>query len=114
MRLIIFSSVLVLLACSGEPSVPKGVLPPEKMEAVLYDVMRADEMANFYSLKDSTYHNFSKRTALYDTIFHLHGIGKETFQKSMNYYQGRPDLLKIIFDNLQKKADSLPAQKPVP
>ena len=104
---------IVLFACSGEPSVPKGVLGPKKMEAVLYDVIRADEMVDFYSLQDSTYRNFSKRTALYDTIFQLHAIDKATFQNSMNYYQSRPDLLKIILEQLQKKTDSSQVQKPV-
>lgn len=93
---------LLFCACSGSPSVPKDVLPPEKMQAVLYDVIRADEMVDFLRLSDSTYQHFSKRTAMYDTVFQLHKVKKEAFQKSMKYYQGRPDLLKQIFDNLQK------------
>ena len=95
---------LLFCACSGGPAVPKEVLAPAKMGAVLYDVIRADEMTDFLRMSDTTYQHFAKRTALYDTVFQLHSVSKETFQKSMRYYQGRPDLLKQIFDDLQKKA----------
>lgn len=103
MRTLFFFLIIGLWACSGSSSVPQGVLPQEKMQAVLYDAIRADEMTDFLQTTDSTYRMFSKRTALYDTIFQLHKVKKEEFQKSMKYYQGRPDLLKEIFDDLQKK-----------
>jgi hypothetical protein len=102
MRVLLFLSFF-FYACSGSPSVPKGVMPPKKMEAVLYDVIRADEMVDFLQMNDSTYRMFSRRTSFYDTIFQLHAVKKEDFQKSLTYYQGRPDLLKVILDDLQKK-----------
>lgn len=86
-------------ACSGE-SVPKDVLPPIEMQAVMYDVIRVDEMVDFLRMSDSTYQSFSKRTALYDTVFGLHNITKEKFQQSLKYYQGRPDLLKEMINDL--------------
>ena len=97
-----------LWACSGTPPVPKNVLPPEKMGAVLYDVIRADEMADFLQTNDSTYRIFSKRASLYDTIFRLHAVNKQAFQQSLNYYQGRPDILKSILDSLQKRVSPSP------
>ena len=89
----------LLVAC-GNGSVPKDVLPPVKMQDVMYDMIRADEMVDFLRLSDSTYRPFSKRTALYDTVFSLHGVTKETFQKSLRYYQGRPDMLKEMINVL--------------
>lgn len=113
MRTLFILSVL-LCACSG-PSVPKGVLRPEKMEAVLYDVIQADEMVDFRRMSDSTYNRFQKRTALYDTVFQLHKMSRETFQRSLRFYQGRPDLLKEMLDNLYKKAtDTTKGEKTVP
>lgn len=93
--------LLVIFSCSKP--VPKGVFPPQKMEAVLYDVIRADELADFSTIMDSTYRNFSKRAALYDSIFHIHSISKEDYKKSMQFYQSRPDLLKEILDSLYTK-----------
>lgn len=100
-------------ACSSEPSVPADVLPLEKMEAVFYDVVRADEMVDFLKLKDTTYQLFNRRTALYDSVFAIHGITKTEFKKSLAYYESRPDLLKPLFDDLQKKVtDTSSRQRP--
>jgi hypothetical protein len=102
MQSYIFLLCFFAIACSGS-SVPKGVMPPGKMKDVLYDVIRADEMVDHLKLSDSTWQPFSRRTATYDTVFQLHGINKEAFQKSLTFYQQRPDLLKEIIEELQKK-----------
>jgi hypothetical protein len=113
MRSLLFLPLL-LWACSGTPSVPKDVMPPGKMGAVLYDVIRADEMVDFLQTNDSTYRPFSSRASLYDTIFQLHAVKKQDFQRSLKYYQGRPDLLKGILDSLQKKLSPSPNPKTAP
>jgi hypothetical protein len=91
---------LLLSACSETTSLPEGVLPQDKMATVFYDVIKADEMVDLLKYSDSTYHLFSKRTALYDTIFQIHGIEKQIFQKSLSFYQRRPDLLREVVDNM--------------
>ena len=93
---------------------PKGVFSQEKMGDVLYDVIRADEWVDFSRMQDSTYLNFSKRTAIYDSIFQLHAISKREYQTSINYYQSRPDLLKEILETLKAKADTGTAKKVKP
>ena len=111
MRFLLLLSIFFVLSCSGE-SVPKDVFPPKKMTAVLYDIILADEWVDFARMHDSTFMNFSKRAAVYDSVFRLHGIRKEEYQKSINYYQGRPDLLKEILDSLKTKADTT-SPKPI-
>ena len=103
-RFSVFLLCLFLFSCSNDGSIPKDVLPENKMGAVFWDIMRADEMMNYYQQRDSSYIS-SKRTAFYDTIFSIHQISKEDFQRSIQFYQSRPDLLKPILDSLQKKAD---------
>lgn len=102
MRSALVFLLFFVVACNG-PSVPDDVLPPEKMEKVLYDVIRADEMVDFLRFSDSAWQPFSRRTSLYDTVLQLHEIKKEQFQRSLAYYQGRPDLLKEILEGLQQK-----------
>jgi len=112
MRVVAFLTLL-LCACS-DVSLPDHVLPSKKMEAVLYDVIRSDEMVDFLSLNDSTYRFPAHRKNLYDSIFQLHKVKKEDFQKSMKFYQGRPDLLKVILDDMQKKAtDTATTSRPL-
>ena len=105
MHFLLLLFIFFLLSCSGE-AVPKDVFPPKKMTAVLYDIILADEWVDFARMQDSTFFKFSKRTAIYDSVFRIHGIKKEQYQKSMNFYQGRPDLLKQILDSLKSKADT--------
>ena len=103
MRKTLFLLCFFALACSGT-SVPGDVLPPQKMEEVLYDMIRADEMADHLKLSDSTWQPFSRRTALYDTVFQVHRVKKEEFRKSLSFYQSRPDLLKEVIEGMRKKA----------
>ena len=104
-----FFTAVFLVACSGN-SVPKGVFPAEKMTAVLYDIVLADEWVDFTRMQDTTFLKFSKRGAIYDSVFQLHKIKKEDYQKSIAYYQSRPDLLKEILDSLKSKADTSKAK----
>ena len=102
-RLLLLS--LLFASCAGD-KVPKEIFPPAKMQAILFDVIRADELVDFVALQDSAYRDFTKRSALYDSIFHIHAISKEDFRKSLQYYQGRPDLLKGILDSLHAQTES--------
>jgi hypothetical protein len=101
---ILFLFLFFFCACSGE--VPKDVLPPKKMEAVLYDVIRTDEWVDFARLRDSTFQKFSKRTALYNSVFRMHSIKKEDYRKSMSFYQSRPDLLKEMLASMKAQSDT--------
>ena len=105
MRLLLLLS-LFLLSCAGEP-VPKDIFPPKKMTAVLYDIVLADEWVDFTRLHDSNYSKFAKRTTVYDSVFQIHGINKQQYQKSMAYYQNLPDLLKEILDSVKSKSDTI-------
>jgi hypothetical protein len=97
--------VCILCACSGQASVPSDVLPPKDMQSVLWDVMLADEVAEFYLEKNSTLIPLTEHTSLYQKVFQLHKISKEKFDKSVSFYEHRPDLLQPILDSLQKKSD---------
>lgn len=104
---------LVFLITACKDNIPKNILRPKEMGAVLWDVFRADEMATIYANKDSLYKKTDKRNELYQTVFQVHHISKEEFEKSFQFYQSRPDLLKPILDSLQSqtnrstKSDSL-------
>jgi hypothetical protein len=115
MRTILMSTLLLLvLSCSNKSKVPKDVLPKEKMESVLWDMMRADEVVNLQYSKDTTVNRFDSSTRLYQQIFAIHSIDAATFKKSFKYYQSRPDLLKPVFDSLQKRGYPTATDGPAP
>lgn len=102
-KLISFCFVLLL----GCHSAPKNILPPSQMKSVLWDVMQADEMADYYAAKDSLFKTMKKHVAYYEAIFSIHKTSKETFVKSLNYYEAHPEKFKIILDSLQSFAEKM-------
>jgi hypothetical protein len=115
--LILFSVLFIIFSC--KPSVSGGVLSPKKMQAVLWDVMQADEMAEYYAAKDSTFRSLSKHIDYYQKVFAIHKIIKDEFTKSLAYYQNHPSRLKPILDSLQSfgqrlaRADTVEGHRPV-
>ena len=113
LKILVFA--VFILSCKS--SVPKDVLAPEKMQAVLWDVMQADETAEYYSAKDSSFHSAAKHAAYYDTVFSIHKITKEDFTKSLAYYESHPVVFKTVLDSLKsfgekiQRADSLKKSK---
>lgn len=106
--------LLLAVACNNDSKVPTGVLPKEKMEAVLWDLMRADELVNLKYAKDTSINRFDSSARLYQQVFQLHRTDQATFKKSFKYYQSRPDLLKPVFDSLQKRGYTSPGAAPAP
>jgi len=95
--------ILFLSACSSQDT--KGVLPPPRMQSVLWDVMRSDELASYYAQKDSSFNNMQQHTDYYQEILSIHGISKNEFRASLKYYLSHPARFKVILDSLQSFAE---------
>jgi hypothetical protein len=102
---------------SCKSPMPKDVMAPKRMQSVLWDVMQADEMAEYYSAKDSSFRNLSKHVDYYQKVFAIYKISKDDFTRSLTYYEDHPAILKTILDSLQsfgerlKRRDSLNKSK---
>lgn len=96
--------VLFFLAgCSNKDKVPSAIIPPDKMQHVLWDMIQADQYAEMYLAKDSAGGKAKKETlTLYAQVFQLHKISREDFQKSFQYYIDRPDLSRSLLDSVLK------------
>jgi hypothetical protein len=100
--------ILAASSCSDKNSVPAGVLPHEKMEAVMWDVIQSEQYSAAYLAKDSAHINLKlENLRLYDEVFRLHQVSREEFRKSYQYYMGRADLAQILFDSLLAKGNRL-------
>ncbi|MEJ7766183.1 MAG: DUF4296 domain-containing protein [Chitinophagaceae bacterium] len=81
------------------------VIPSREMTTLLWDMIQVDEFATGYLLKDSAKNINTERLKLYKQVFALHKITEKQFSASFNYYASRPDILKVVFDSLSKKAE---------
>ncbi|HEY4286251.1 MAG TPA: DUF4296 domain-containing protein [Puia sp.] len=100
--------MLAVSSCSDKNSVPAGVLPHEKMEAVMWDVIQSEQYSATYLAKDSAHVNLKlENLRLYDEVFRLHHVSREEFRKSYDYYMGRADLAQVLFDSLLAKGNRL-------
>jgi len=88
----------LLFACSS--SVPRGILPPDEMKQIVFDLVRADQFIDNYVTKDTTANIKERRITLYEQVFAIYKVSKEEFYKSYTYYQQNPDKNKVLFDSL--------------
>jgi hypothetical protein len=105
MKLLSFFFLLVFIpAC--KPGIPKNVLPPDKMRPVLWDMLEADEIREYYGpAADSSLSRILKHAEYYQVIFRIHKTTEQDFKTSMHFYMGHPALFKPILDSLQAAAD---------
>lgn len=108
--LLICYSSLLFLACTKKEKIPEGVLPEEKMQALLWDVMRADQfLANFVLSRDTTLDKRRESINLYRRIFRAHDVSQKDFQQSMAYYSAQPGRLKTLMDSVSALSLRRPA-----
>ena len=109
-RLLVIVSLGVLSACSKKNRLPGDILPPQKMQAILWDLMRADQFMGTFVLNKDTSKNITiESLKYYAHIFSIHDVEREEFQKSFSYYRTRPELFKTIMDSIStpSKTDGL-------
>ena len=102
--------IIVLIAfcaasCKDKNALPAGILSKEKMQAVLWDVIRAEAFTNSYIKKDTTK---NKNLVLEDAklqhqIFAINNVTKDEFYTSYDYYRMHPDLLLAVLDSIDTK-----------
>ncbi len=86
---------------------PGEVLPDAKMRSVLYDLLRADELTAQYVMRDSSWAALDKRAPLYQQVFQTHGVTKEQFRKSLDYYETKPAKMKALIESLSVQVEEL-------
>ena len=94
-------------SCSSDENIPDAVIPPSRMQTVLWDMLMADELAAQLKLTDTTRSVQDIHTELYGKVFSLHNTNSEEFRKSFLFYQSRPDLFKPMLESYLKRSDSI-------
>lgn len=103
-RILIGFLLIFFLSCSNKPNIPKDILPQKEMQSVLWDIIRADVMVNYTVSRDTSINRFEKNVELYQQIFKIHGITKNQFKQSIDYYRLHPALMQTVLDSVYSKA----------
>lgn len=114
-RVVLIFLLFIIVGCSSSP-VPRGILPPQIMQKVVYDLIRVDEFVNNFAFKDSSINIKKKRSTLYEEVFKVNNTNRKQFYSSYKYYQQHPDIQKQLFDSLSEgiKRKNIEAQKSTP
>lgn len=100
-RLIIYLSGLVILySCGNKNKIPTGILMQDKMQAVLWDVIRADAFTEEFIKKDTSKNAVTENLKLQQQIFAIHKVTREDFYNSYDYYKKNTAVFKIILDSI--------------
>lgn len=101
---------VLFLSCKGKDHVPADVLPKDKMQAVLWDIMRADQFLTDYVLsKDTSLNKETESTKFYRKVFSIHKISKEDFQRSFAFYRSHPQMMRDLMDSIGRRPVNPPA-----
>ncbi|MEJ8842612.1 DUF4296 domain-containing protein [Lacibacter sp. H375] len=89
-----------IVACSETKKPPANILGPEKFQKILTDVILADALSTERSFKDTSLKIKDANASYFLKIFEIHGVTKNEFMRSYNFYLSRPDLLRVISDSV--------------
>jgi hypothetical protein len=93
-----------VVSCTDKDKIPAGVLPKDKMEKVLWDMVQAERYRETF-VRDSALDLKKETFKLYAQVFEIHQITKDEFIKSYKFYMSRPDISRVLFDSLATRAN---------
>jgi hypothetical protein len=96
--------VWCVVSCTDKDKIPAGVLPKDKMEKVLWDMIQAERYRETF-VRDSALDLKKETFKLYAQVFEIHQITKDEFIKSYKFYMSRPDITRVMFDSLATRAN---------
>ena len=109
--LFIICCSLIISGCKNNNRIPAGIIPQKKMQAILWDMMRADQfLGDFVLHKDSSLDKRTESIKLYGQVFAIHHISKEQFGESFSFYKTHPALFKMIMDSLSMPKTEAPTE----
>jgi hypothetical protein len=110
-QLLIIFGLLFIASCRNNNQIPSGVIPPKQMQAVLWDLMRADMfLGDFVFRTDSSLDKKKEKIKLYGQVFAIHHINKDEFGESFSFYKTHPALLNAIMDSLSRPKTEAPTE----
>jgi hypothetical protein len=105
MKRLIWVLMTAILWFGCKPGIPNGIIKPDKMEKILYDMHLVDGYISTIYVVDSAK---KVAAAYYRGIYKKFGTDSVEYNKSLIWYNTNPKELETIYKNIQK---SLSKQK---
>ena len=103
--LIFIAGFFFIVGCNNKTSTPSGILGREKMQLVMWDMIRADVYTEQFIKKDSSKNIAIENVKLQNAIFLIHKVTRSQYYKSYDYYISHTDLIRVVLDSMSAKAD---------
>lgn len=95
---------LVTITSCGNNKPPSDVLKPDKMQAVLWDIIKADAFTTEIIKKDTAKDAEKENLKLQQQVFAIHHTTKDIFYKSYDYYKTNTPVFKVMLDSMMAQA----------
>ncbi len=99
MKCILIISICIL-CYSCKDSISAGIIEQNKMQEILWDVLRADALSQQIINRDPAKSLAAENIRLTRKVFLIHNITEEQYEKSYSYYTHHPDMMRTILDSL--------------
>jgi hypothetical protein len=103
MKILYVIIICVLLFSCSDNNLPKDILPPAKMEILLWEQMRADAFTKEFISKDSTKNLANENNKLQQKIFAKYKVEEAVFYDSYAYYLKHGELIAPLLDSIIAK-----------
>lgn len=102
MRLTTIVLTVLFFGSACVKTVPEGVVPQRQMTALLLDMHLVDgQLASMVIDSARAY-----RDAYYDAIFSRYAIDSTAFERSIEFYSERPELMKKMYIDIEKQLEA--------
>ena len=106
MKYLVFTLLIFfIISCTGKNGTPASVLGKEKMQAVMWDMIRADAFTDQFIKIDASKNSVLENIKLQNAIFSIHKVTRSEYYKSYDYYISHSDLIRGVLDSMSAKAE---------
>jgi len=103
--LIFIIGFFFIVGCNDKTGTPSGVLGKEKMQSVMWDIIRAEVFTEQFMKKDSSKNIAMENLKLQNAIFSVHKVTRSQYFRSYDYYISHTDLIRLVLDSMSAKAE---------
>ncbi len=92
--------LLLLTSCGNNNETPPGILKSEKMQVVLWDIIKAEAYTAEMVRTDSTKKATEENLKMQQQVFSIHKITSNEFYTSYDYYKNNSAVFKVMLDSM--------------